>query len=131
MADKKLNEVAKVTDMAYVPVIMSDGSIGQIAKADLATVVAGLLGKPLGSMNRTEDATNFDTITSNGIYLARCGEGLNSPVTTNVRVILVTLSPASTFYVQLAFRFDTSEFFWRAFWPGYGWQPWKLITTNV
>lgn len=41
MADKKLNEVTKVTDMAYVPVIMSDGSIGQIAKADLASVVAG------------------------------------------------------------------------------------------
>ena len=40
MADKKLNEVTKVTDMAYVPVIMSDGSIGQIAKADLASVVA-------------------------------------------------------------------------------------------
>lgn len=42
MADKKLNEVTKVTDMAYVPVIMADGSIGQIAKADLASVVAGL-----------------------------------------------------------------------------------------
>lgn len=41
MADKKLNEVTKVTDMAYVPVIMADGSIGQIAKADLASVVAG------------------------------------------------------------------------------------------
>ena len=44
MADKKLNEVTKVTDMAYVPVIMSDGSIGQIAKADLASVVAGVMG---------------------------------------------------------------------------------------
>ena len=44
MADKKLNEVTKVTDMAYVPVIMSDGSIGQIAKADLASVVAGQIG---------------------------------------------------------------------------------------
>ena len=43
MADKKLNEVAEVTDMAYVPVIMSDGSIGRIAKADLATVVAGVI----------------------------------------------------------------------------------------
>ena len=42
MADKKLNEVTKVTDMAYVPVIMSDGSIGQIAKDDLASVVAEL-----------------------------------------------------------------------------------------
>ena len=45
MADKKLNEVQKVTDLAYVPVIMSDGSIGQIAKADLATVVAGLINR--------------------------------------------------------------------------------------
>lgn len=41
MADKKLNEVTKVTDMAYVPVIMADGSVGQIAKSDLASVVAG------------------------------------------------------------------------------------------
>lgn len=43
MADKKLNEVTKVTDMAYVPVIMADGSVGQIAKADLASVVAGVI----------------------------------------------------------------------------------------
>lgn len=45
MADKKLNEVQKVTDMAYVPVILADGSVGQIAKADLATVVAGIILK--------------------------------------------------------------------------------------
>lgn len=42
--DRKLNEVKKVTDMAYVPVIMADGSIGQIAKSDLASVVAGVMG---------------------------------------------------------------------------------------
>ena len=29
--------------MAYVPVIMADGSVGQIAKSDLASVVAGVL----------------------------------------------------------------------------------------
>ena len=39
-----MNEVTKVTDMAYVPVIMADGSIGQIAKADLASVVAEMIG---------------------------------------------------------------------------------------
>lgn len=44
MTDKKLNEVTKVTDMAYVPVIMADGSVGQIAKADLASVVAEMIG---------------------------------------------------------------------------------------
>lgn len=65
MADKKLNEVTKVTDMAYVPVIMSDGSIGQIAKADLASVVAGNIGldgnvyfKYRGNCSNPDNATN-------------------------------------------------------------------------
>lgn len=51
MADKKLNAVKVVTDMAYVPVILSDGSEGKIAKADLATVVAGYL--PFKTFNYT------------------------------------------------------------------------------
>lgn len=55
MADKKLNEVTKVTDMAYVPVIMADGSIGQIAKADLASVVAEQI-KPLKLMPQLSNA---------------------------------------------------------------------------
>ena len=56
MADKKLNEVTKVTDMAYVPVIMADGSVGQIAKADLASVVAGLIGLKFYNINITVKA---------------------------------------------------------------------------
>lgn len=56
MADKKLNEVTKVTDMAYVPVIMADGSIGQIAKADLASVVEGLIGLKFYNINITVKA---------------------------------------------------------------------------
>lgn len=51
MADKKLNEVTKVTDMAYVPVIMADGSVGQISKADLASVVAGIIGTAKDNKN--------------------------------------------------------------------------------
>ena len=65
MADKKLNEVTKVTDMAYVPVIMADGSIGQIAKADLASVVAGVL-QPLREAGSAMGS--FDSITETGIY---------------------------------------------------------------
>ena len=57
MADKKLNEVTKVTDMAYVPVIMSDGSIGQIAKSDLASVVAENIGIKRMSIEIQEGAT--------------------------------------------------------------------------
>lgn len=71
MADKKLNEVTKVTDMAYVPVIMADGSIGQIAKADLASVVAGMIGLDENFMRSrwgiygTTDANN---VMSPGVY---------------------------------------------------------------
>lgn len=62
MADKKLNEVTKVTDMAYVPVIMADGSVGQIAKSDLASVVAGVIN-PMKWLGQTED---LDSITKSG-----------------------------------------------------------------
>jgi hypothetical protein len=70
MADKKLNEVTKVTDMAYVPVIMTDGSIGQIAKADLASVVAGhsIYHNVLSGITNLNDAGNgFWTLQGNSI----------------------------------------------------------------
>lgn len=70
MADKKLNEVTKVTDMAYVPVIMSDGSIGQIAKADLASVVAGLLGNPISHKGVLSNV-DIDSVTETGVYLSQ------------------------------------------------------------
>ena len=73
MSDKKLNEVTKVTDMAYVPVIMSDGSIGQIAKADLASVVAGLLSSKFvnlgSSVNNSQSLTSISPIGQCGIIL--------------------------------------------------------------
>lgn len=62
MADKKLNEVQKVTDMAYVPVILADGSVGQIAKADLASVVAGYIGTFSQSNKGTLAASGTKTI---------------------------------------------------------------------
>lgn len=71
MADKKLNEVTKVTDMAYVPVIMADGSIGQIAKADLASVVAGQLGYNVlkNTINLTEESIAIEPENKYGSYL--------------------------------------------------------------
>ena len=67
--DKKLNEVTKVTDMAYVPVIMADGSIGQIAKSDLASVVAGVMGNPIGTIGQDlGDNIDLNTIVKSGLY---------------------------------------------------------------
>ena len=84
MADKKLNEVTKVTDMAYVPVIMADGSIGQIAKADLASVVAERLA--LKALNMDPDnirTTSFWTIAAEN-------SGYNIPTSYGVLVCIYT-----------------------------------------
>ena len=76
MADKKLNEVTKVTDMAYVPVIMSDGSIGQIAKADLASVVAGRIGSY--KTNTVANGERFVTYVAPQFMLAITGSSSGS-----------------------------------------------------
>lgn len=44
MADKKLNSVSPVTDAAYVYAETSNGDTVKISKADLASVVAGIMG---------------------------------------------------------------------------------------
>ena len=78
MGDKKLNEVTKVTDMAYVPVIMADGSIGQIAKADLASVVAGLLSLNNNSFFRVRgELASADSATDTGLYTYTGGTAIN------------------------------------------------------
>ena len=76
MADKKLNEVTKVTDMAYVPVIMSDGSLGQIAKADLASVVAGIIGTGI-AQNITINPGESNVVYLDGAYYIKAeGQGI-------------------------------------------------------
>ena len=90
MADKKLNEVTKVTDMAYVPVIMADGSIGQIAKADLASVVAGQMGNPIGYAGAAT-VNNIDSKTNNGFYAIRdTGNSINGWTAYGTLIVLNT-----------------------------------------
>lgn len=102
MADKKLNEVTKVTDMAYVPVIMSDGSIGQIAKADLATVVAGVIPKITWNadtdISQKADFTGIKYIALEGIVIEDIaavglyGAGIFIAVSGGLRAIQVIAS---------------------------------------
>ena len=123
MADKKLSEVTKVTDMAYVPVILSDGSVGQIAKADLATVVAGIMGfnnTVLKSINlEGRDANN---INYTGYYI---NGNTMSNVPANYGTFFSFRVPGMT--VQLYVAADsTSSFFVRNY-SASAWQPWKQL----
>lgn len=59
MADKKLNSVSSVTDAAFVYAETSNGETVKISKADLASVVAGVMGRikfgllPIGTTSLT------------------------------------------------------------------------------
>ncbi len=70
MADKRLDQITKVTDMAYVPVIMADGSLGQIAKADLASVVAESLG--YDSLSKKTNRRTIDLFDSRLTLIRLC-----------------------------------------------------------
>lgn len=122
MADKKLNEVTKVTDMAYVPVIMSDGSIGQIAKADLASVVAASLPTQTATLAdgeshnfgyifgliritisnpKTYSIPSFLIVTGGGVVWLYRGWYISedSVIISDYELILTNKSSTQTFYV--------------------------------
>lgn len=128
MADKRLDQVTKVTDMAYVPVIMSDGSIGQIAKADLATVVAGILGNPISTQTGPIQNTSFNDVTENGIYTIYNQDGLDGPVDKSIRLHLVVERTYDGIIIQTASRFDIYACYVRTQHPTTKvWSAWQRI----
>ena len=42
--DIKIDEVQQVKDAAYITVVLADGSLGKIAKVDLAELIRPLIG---------------------------------------------------------------------------------------
>lgn len=125
MADKKLNEVTKVTDMAYVPVIMADGSIGQIAKADLATVVAGLMGTkslfPFAGRGGVT-STDLNDIITPGVYELSSGFS-NGPGFGWCPLIVFK----SRYLTQIAISSEATIFAFRVN-LGESWTAWKTLT---
>lgn len=126
MADKKLNEVTKVTDMAYVPVIMADGSIGQIAKADLASVVAGFIPSFLqkGFLSNNVDLNNlFDF----GIYSFASGGPSNS-ASNNASILLVYgYNAERVLQVQISMNGDI----YSRFFSGSSWSSWRSNGSTI
>ena len=131
MADKKLNEVTKVTDMAYVPVIMSDGSIGQIAKADLASVVAGIVNPllcGLAVVNRDIN-DNLNNLTSPGIYNFVDN---NSIVANNPGIkygVVIVFVAAHSYIAQIAL--DSSNLWFRFMNPSQSqYNGWRKVSVS-
>ena len=131
MADKKLNEVTKVTDMAYVPVIMSDGSIGQIAKADLATVVAGQMsyiaqetGAGITDLNELKGINNKTTLYRFVVNSAPS----NSPGTGGETRFYVEVANIGDSYIYQRFIGLRNHVVYQRFCSSSSWTDWQQIS---
>ena len=129
MADKKLNEVTKVTDMAYVPVIMADGSVGQIAKSDLASVVAEQMGNPLATSRKSGSENDFNLYTSNGIYSVDFYEKGNSPSPSSYNGILIVTN--NRIGQTLQFAVVSEAFFFRTKTTSNVWSKWYQLSSTA
>ena len=126
--DRKLNEVAKVTDMAYVPVIMADGSIGQIAKSDLASVVAGQ--SPfflLFGASTAEQYSSIDDIDNNSIRYASVSYG-NENLPFDYCMILTFVN--GYYGMQIAISVDQNKMAYRGK-VGGKWNTWAQVQVLV
>ena len=66
--DIKINEVQQANDAAYITVILEDGTLGKIAKADLAELLKPLIGFDTVLQNRSEAKDDFNTYKNTGYY---------------------------------------------------------------
>lgn len=70
-ADKKLNSVNLVNDASYVYAETASGETVKISKADLASVVAGLIGD--GILTKGEYVNNLDEFKEQGVRYVQYG----------------------------------------------------------
>ena len=129
--DKKLNEVTKVTDMAYVPVIMADGSIGQIAKSDLASVVAGVMETDNESRRIFQgmvvegDYTGDVNDLPYGVLVYANSSAANLPVATVGYVF--TTGAANGYRMQIYQTGTTEKAIYQRIYIYNEWKPWQRI----
>ena len=128
MADKKLNESKVVKDMDYVLVTLADGSVGQIAKSDLASVVAGNLkfNTEVQRLNSSFENKDANEIHTNGFFI-------NSNKMSNVPTAYGTLIsfqvPAMT--VQFYVEANTGSAFFVRNYSAEKWSPWMKLTSTT
>lgn len=127
MADKKLSSVNSVSDASFIYAETSSGETVKISKADLASVVAGVMGYDSSEiyMNRNglSSSDNLDDIRTPGSYrLSGMSTNNNCPVVNGM--LLVFRQAATT--VQLCFSSTASELHMRIYWTT-GWYGWIRV----
>lgn len=129
MADKKLSSVSPVSDMNYVYAETASGETVKISKADLASVVAGLIPYPFqyrNSIGYYGKIKDYNNAVDSGIYELKGSGGSNEPPTTKMYGVLIVMK-ANDNIVQLSFHNDNDEVFFRLFVLG-GWRAWTRLS---
>ena len=139
MADKKLSSVSAVSDMNYVYAETSTGETVKISKADLASVVAGILGVTGYSLFKeyTWESGNLNDA-PHGITYIHCWENTgsftNMPISDrNANAILYSFrSEPKTNEINSAIQFflhghTTGVCYFRCYSNG-NWSAWKVIS---
>lgn len=99
--DINIKDFPNVTDGAYIPIVLADGSVGKIAKADLASVLGGLITI---NNNVTADIST-NSLTKQGKYI-----GLPSDAPTTNYVIIEVFTTGK--YI----RQQAYNMFWSDMW---------------
>lgn len=104
MSDVRLNDKSVASDAAYIYAETASGEQVRISKADLATVVAGLLGNPMGYVNEIVNETGLDSAVKSGYYSIKS----NVTTTEGNKVIYGTMLVMTTisYTSQIAFGSD-------------------------
>lgn len=131
MADRKMSSVSAVSDMNFVYAETSTGELVKISKADLASVVAGIIGfgDTVPRHRGTIPEMDCNKATAAGFYYYYTEQGAlsNSP---SIARFVLEVSVAGSRIVQTATSFSTAtsesgygKMKTRAF-SGSSWTPW-------
>ena len=116
--DIKINEVQTVNDASFITVILEDGSLGKIAKADMANAMNAML-----TNLETED---LDAVLRTGIYLigSSC---TNTPPASGQTIgcILLHLSWDANSAKQLYFPYNSNTIYYR--YKTVRWNAWRQL----
>lgn len=128
MADRTLNEISSATDFANAYTEDASGNQVKISKADMASVLAGVMDFPFEVRDRTSG--NLNELTQMGIYRVAGTGFLNAP-SSSLYGILLVLKDKSSYGVQVLFNSYVGTVYWRGFnWEDNNFYEWKQITTT-
>lgn len=124
MANQKLNEVttvptASINNVKTFLAVMNDGSIQQMSKEDMATVLGGLI-----DMGIIQSSTNWNDIKKMGVYRAAGVLGENAPAENSYGILRVYNSGGSI--VQEFTPYVTTGMIYIRILYG-SWTPWSVI----